>query len=436
MVSVGTIIGVLMGGYGFATTFTPINRYIQYGMNRLWPNAELEVLDLVELYFRGIVREDELKDRLRTHGLDHSKAIELLRLNKRVFTIDQAIYLYRRGFITDEELDQILKANHVDPGDKELYLKLTEYFPGPADIIRFAVREVFTPEVIEKYRMNEDLPEEYLKLARQAGIPELVARWYWYAHWDLPSLTMGFEMFRRKIITEDELKTLMRTLDIMPGWRDKLMQLAYEIPTRVDVRRMYELGVIDRDKVKEYYEKMGYTPEDAELLTRWTEVEYVAEDRTLTVKQVLELYELGEFTREQAIDYLNKLGYPREVAEYKVVLYEHEALLKDAKERLNLLIEEYKAGVITWEKLVEEAAKLPFSATTIQRQLTKAYREKQAKIKLPSITTLKKWLKLNIITTDEFRDYLIRMGYTPEDADRFVKEVTTLNDLNQLTTGE
>lgn len=409
---------------------------MNYTLNRLVPNAEVDPGTLIELYFRGHIDFSTLADRLRTHGYDVSKAREFLLISKRIFTIEQAIYAYRRGIISEAEFKAIMKANGVDERDIDKYLRITEYFPPPQDIIRFAVREVFTPEIVKKYRMDEDLPKEYLELAKQVGIPEEVAKWYWYAHWELPSLTMGFEMFRRKIIDAEELKTLMRTLDIMPGWRDKLLQLAYEIPTRVDVRRMYEMGVIDRNKVKEYYEKMGYTPEDAEILTQWTEIEYAREDKTLTVKQILELYELGEFTREEAIEHLNKLGYPRDVAEYKVTLYEHERLLKEAKEQLQLLIEKYKAGAITWEELVDEAYKLPFSPTTIQRALVKAYREKEAKVKLPSLNTLKRWLKLGIIDGEKFKDYLKRMGYREEDIENYMKEVGLLPLERVETVGE
>ncbi|MEM1726586.1 MAG: hypothetical protein QXH85_05660 [Candidatus Bathyarchaeia archaeon] len=421
---VSALLGLIGGAFGFAMSLQPIHRQIAYGLNTLIPNLELDVETAITAYFRGLITLDDLKVRLKRHGISEENTITLLNISKRIFTIEQAIYAYRRGFISNEELKKILNANRVPENEHELYLKITEYFPSPSDIIRFAAREVFTPEIIEKYRMAEELPSEYIELTKQAGIPELLAKWYWYAHWELPSLTMGFEMFRRKIITADELKTLMRTLNIMPGWRDKLIELAYDIPTRVDVRRMYAIGVLTRDQVKEYYEKMGYKPEDAELLTRWTEIEYAAEDRTLTVKQILELYELGEFNREEAIEYLRKLGYPQEIAEYKITLYEHERLLKDAKEQLNLLIEQYKSGIITLDELIDEAYKLPFSPTTIKRALIKAYREKEAKTKLPSLNTLKKWLKLGIISVEQFKDYLLRMGYRDEDVENYIKEVT------------
>ncbi|MEM1710618.1 MAG: hypothetical protein QW820_06985 [Sulfolobales archaeon] len=430
------LMGMTISVVSYLSGTNPIQRFINYELNKLMPNQELDPSSLIELYLRGHISLDILKSRIKVHGFNDSKTEEFLKLSKRIFTIDQAIYAFRRGIISEDEFKEIMKANGVPESEIPKFLRISEYFPSLSDIIRFATKGVFSPEIIEKYRMYEELPEEYLKLTQQMGIPEELAKWYWYAQWELPSLSMGFEMFRRKIINEDELKTLMSTLNIMPGWRDKLIELAYDIPTRVDIRRMYEVGILTREQVKEYYEKMGYKPEEAELLTQWTEIEYAAEDRTLTVKQVLELYELGEFNRDEAIQYLRKLGYPQEIAEYKITLYEHERLLKEAKEMLNLLIEQYKAGIITWEEFVDKAYRLPFSPTTIQRQLIKTYREKEAKVKLPSLNTLKKWLKLQIITIDQFKDYLSRMGYRTEDIENYAREVSLIGIEQLQTPGE
>jgi len=66
----------------------------------------------------------------------------------------------------------------------------------------------------------------------------------------------------------------------------------------------------------------------------------------------------------------------------------------------------------------------------------KAYREKEAKIKLPSLNTLKKWLKLGIISVEQFADYLKRIGYREEDIQNYIKEVTMLSVEQVQTQGE
>jgi hypothetical protein len=326
-------------------------------------------------------------------------------------------------------------ANGVREEEFELYEKLTRFMPSPSDIIRFAVREVFTPEIIEKYKMYEDLPQEYLDMARKLGIAEEVAKWYWYAHWELPSLSMGFEMFHRKIISYDELVTLMRTLDIMPYWRDKLIQISYNLPSRVDVRRMYEIGVITYEEMIEYYEKLGYSPDDARKLAQWTAIEYVYYDRDLTTKQIIELYLMGEFTKQQAIDYLVKLRYDPMVAEYKITLAEHEEMLKEAREKMSLLKEMYLNGKIDYQSFYDEMMKLPFSPTTIRKEIEKTERQRRTQIKMPSKAELKKWLKLNIITIEEFKTYLKQMNYPEQIIEKYIEEVIKAQTLEQAVAG-
>jgi Ca2+-binding EF-hand superfamily protein len=474
-------LGGLIGGLAVnqLNILNPLQRHITYWLNTVFPNVEIDPSTAVELYIRGHIDLSYLIDVFKKHGYDENKAkliletaykrlsaeeyvalylrgkitleelrkklLELglkpneqdlkLKLTQRLFTINEAFYLWRLGKINTDELKTILRAHGVDDKDFDKYELLTAYMPSPSDIIRFAVREVFTPEIVEKYKMYEDMPPQYIEIAKKLGIPEEVAKWYWYAHWDLPSLTMGFEMFRRKIISKEELELLMRTLDIMPGWREKLIQLAYEIPTRVDVRRMYELGVIDRNKVKEYYEKLGYSPEDAELLTRWTEVEYAQQDRDLTVKQVLELFEIGEFTRDEAKQYLVALGYPPNVAEYKLTLYEHEKAIKEAREQLQYLKELYINGKLSYEEFVEQMYKLPLSPITIKREIERADREKRKMRRLPSKAELKKWLKYGIIDLDTFKEYLRQMNYSDEDIERYVQEVLKASNIQELITG-
>ncbi|GAH79863.1 unnamed protein product, partial [marine sediment metagenome] len=74
-----------------------------------------------------------------------------------------------------------------------------------------------------------------------AGKKGLSKEWserYWAAHWNLPSPQQGFEMLHRGVINVSELNMLLRALDVMPFWRDKLTAIAFRRLTRVDIRRM------------------------------------------------------------------------------------------------------------------------------------------------------------------------------------------------------
>ncbi|GAH81965.1 unnamed protein product, partial [marine sediment metagenome] len=116
-----------------------------------------------------------------------------------------------------------------------------------------AVREAFTPAIAKKFGQYEDFPPDFEKYAGMKGLSKEWAERYWAAHWSLPSPSQGYDMLHRGIIDNKELFMLMKALDIMPFWRDKLMQMSYHLLTRVDIRRMYKAGVLTEAEVYESY---------------------------------------------------------------------------------------------------------------------------------------------------------------------------------------
>ncbi|GAJ20203.1 unnamed protein product, partial [marine sediment metagenome] len=66
----------------------------------------------------------------------------------------------------------------------------------------WAAREVFEPELREKYQLDKFLPPEFLEWAAKVGITGEVAKNYWASHWVLPSLTAIQELWRKKILTK------------------------------------------------------------------------------------------------------------------------------------------------------------------------------------------------------------------------------------------
>jgi len=163
-----------------------------------------------------------------------------------------------------------LKKVGVHDNYNSLYKELAYQIPPVADIITMAVREAFTPDIAARFGQYQDLPPEFVEWAGKKGLSKEWAERYWAAHWSLPSVQQGFEMRHRGVIGDGDLNMLLRALDIMPYWRDKLIQIAYRRLTRVDVRRMFALGVLDVGGVRKAYTDLGYNEYDANLMTNFT----------------------------------------------------------------------------------------------------------------------------------------------------------------------
>ncbi|MEM1552658.1 MAG: hypothetical protein QXH03_08335 [Candidatus Bathyarchaeia archaeon] len=288
----------------------------------------------------GVVGMGEFEENAANLGIPSHVAKAAFATIRKFATPEEIAEGYLRGIITEEQHDAALRLMGYSDFDISVKKALYWRIPSPTDLIRMAVREVFTPEVAEKFGQYEDFPEVFKELAAKLGISEFWAKAYWAAHWDLPSMTQGFEMFHRRIITEEELKMLLRALDVMPFWRDKLIKLSYNVIPRVDLRRMYTLGILSEEDVYEHYLDLGYKPEDARVLTQWTVRYYGPEDeseleeyRNLTRELIVKAYKTGLINRNEAFSRLVGLKYHENDAELILKLADTELEIEGGTEK-------------------------------------------------------------------------------------------------------
>lgn len=323
----------------------------------------------------------------------------------------------------DSALTTKLTQLRFTENDIENLKKVTEFYPQPQDLIRFAVREVYTPAAIEKFGMREDMPDEFIEAAGKGSVPPEQAENYWMAHWELPSIRQVFEMFQRDIIDEDTLNMSLKALDVMPYWRDRLTGIAYNTLTRVDIRRMHAMGVLTDEETEDSYRHQGYSPENAELMLRFTQ-EYNSERNTgMTRASVISSFKEGMITEAQLSDYLADLGYAENVVQYWLTVAEYEKTQDEIAELRSDLFEQYRLGLIDMSDLRIQLGYHDIPASYIEAQITKEERQPTKKIKVPSRTDLESWWKKGVIKEKEFYDRLVSMGYLRKDVRAYIEEV-------------
>jgi hypothetical protein len=273
-----------------------------------------------------------------------------------------AITAWRRRALGVEDPIGDLKSAGFSEDRIETLKAITEIIPNAADIVRFALREVYTPEIAEQYGQFQDIPTGAYPDAEKAGLSEDMFKKFWAAHWGLPSASDGFEMLHRGILTEDQLKGLLKANDIMPYWRDQLIKLSWNIPTRVDVRRFWDMRTIDEARLREIYTGLGYHGQDLDDYVLWTKI-YV------DFPDLLARYKNGWITLEDVKRELVAMGMKPERA----------------------------------DKLIEEKVK-------------KAAPERVAAEKALTKAEIVKGVKLDIITRAEGVELLQDMGYGPDEA--------------------
>lgn len=406
--------------YAFGTAtgamMTPLFRDWSYRINAQLPTERLTVSDIVNAFTKGYISLDRAQAELRELGFNDERTGILVKLGERLLTLAEVSSLWLRGEIDEAEHDKRLLALGLSKEDISLQKKLYFYIPGVADLVRMAVREVFAPAVREKFGLDQDFPAEFAKYAKMQGVSEEWAKAFWAAHWELPSLTMGYEMFHRGIISEEELRMLMRAQDVMPWWRDKLIKLSYRPLTRVDVRRMYQMGVLDRMEVYQAYLNLGYSPADAERMTDFT-ISFASErERDLTRSDILRGYRVGLLKKEEAIEKLKLMGYDDDEAEYLVISEDYKRIQEEKDELLRLLKAEYQAGVKAENEVREELTTRDFTAEEIEYHLRLWDTARVIKDKKPSVKELLTFYKAKVIDEATLKSELAFLGL----AERYV----------------
>ena len=252
-------------------------------------------------------------------GLSPERAAQEWAAHWQLPSAEQGFQMFYRGEISAGELDGLLKALDYAPVWRPRLRALAEAIPPLSDMIRFAVREAYSPASVQRLGLDADFPPVFATEASRHGMTEENARYYWRAHWRLPSALQGYRMLWRGEIDQGELDELLKALDYPPLWRARLSNIARTVPGRIDLKRLLRHEIIDRAEVKAGYQRLGYTPDDAENMTQIAEAEvgdtadtatYVAKARSSLFTRLHSEYVSRQLTPDEALAGLASVGVP------------------------------------------------------------------------------------------------------------------------------
>jgi len=323
-----------------------------------------------------------------------------------------------RGFITEGRLIDSLTDQGYSDDDIETLRNVLKFYPAPADLVRWQAREVFEPEMIARYGLDSEYGEIEKEPFYKAGMTDEQIRNYWRAHWEHASWIQVVEMLRRGQLTESEVRDWFRLVEIPPFWRDKLIAISWAVPTRVDVRRFWDMRTIDETRLREIYTWQGYHGKDLDDYVLWTKV-YVA------FPDLMARWKNGWITLEDVKSELTGLGMPaarvEEMLETKIKSAQPERTTGERDLTKSDIYKGVKQGRITRGEASELLMDLGFDedeadlllATNIppdeedevvnERQLSKA--------------DILKGLKTEVITMDEASTKLLDLRYSPTDVE-------------------
>lgn len=331
----------------------------------------------------------------------------------------------------------------VDPNVREVQQRANmltpNALPSPSDLVSMELREVFRDQD-RAAQLSPPPSETYIALMARHGFSRYHAESYWAAHWALPSITQGFEMYHRLrpgrvpdsiVFDEAALRELLRKQDVLPAYHDQIVATSYEPLTRVDVRRMFKLGVLTKSQVVEAYEDLGYDQVNAAFLADFTEADIRIEEKELSRGDWLAAYRLDLVTEEEFRAALLEMRYTTEGAEFVIMLENarkdrevqqaqeaRDAKLKAMGRRVRRLS---RAGTLDAEEWRAELEDLDLTDTQIDQFFAQYRLPARPAAKDLSRADQLAAFRYGIIPEDELRAALLSSGLDANEATRLIQ---------------
>jgi len=357
-------------------------------------------------------RSTENRAELKKHGYSEQQIDNIILSYYR--TIDEGTLrtLYLRGEITESRLyERMRELGYTDQRTQEI-TRTWEILPGPQDLFTMVAHEAFEPDIYNTLGLNREFPTEQVEWLEKQGISRAWAEKYWIAHWEQPSIGQGFEMLHRGVINQNELDMLFRAVEIPDYWRGRLTEIAYSPYTRVDVRRMHDLGIIDDNELLQAYMDLGYDTEKAYNMARFT-IEYNAEnEKELTRSTILSSFREGLISRIDANALLSDQGYSNDLADYYLTLEEFNRDKALQGQQIDNAKEEFLLGIRTAAETRNRLNAMGLRGETVQTYMDSWELDQYKYQATPSKAEIDRFLAKGIINEGQWRDVMTRLGYT------------------------
>lgn len=419
----------------------------QYGL------TQLDAGTLTDLYKRKWITQEKYHDGLKALGYKELDASLLVSAAPPAPSLEALRLLFWRGIFSKKQVLDDANLIPISSDDRKAFEASLEQIPGMSDLVSMAVREAFSPEIATKFGQYEDYPQQLTQYARQNGFSEEWSKRYWAAHWQLPSPNMGFEMFQRGIISKQDLTLLLKSLDIMPYWRDKLINLNYSLPTRVDIRRMYGENLITYSEVLKAYKDLGYDDKWSKLLADFA-VRYDDEQdakkqghiKDLTYSTVETAYKRKIINRNEAYQRLQSLKYIDKDINLLLSLWDYQEYVRTHPDRVSeendkladITINAYKRNVIDMGQAIANLVASGYTQDQAKKTLQVADIEDAVADKADYVNLIQRQYLDGMLTPLEVQNNLTGLGFTlPEVQKIMTKLVITRNlSVNRPTKAE
>ena len=259
----------------------PLGEVLEYLMRWACPRHCPEPGEALEAWRRGYITTEYRDCLLRLAGRDPAAFEPFIAAGSEQLSPREALQLVRRrGGTPEQELGALRNLGFTDAEVARGYQELYDELPTIADHLEWLRKNVFDDEYVRDFRLMDGFEERFWPKfgpdLRALGMKKENAALHYAAHWLNPSFTQLFEMTQRLrpgrvdpslVFTEADLLRVMQEQDVGVYFRRRLEAVAHPAPNLTLVTRLFGLGVLTEADYKSRLQDLGYSEPDATLIS-------------------------------------------------------------------------------------------------------------------------------------------------------------------------
>lgn len=426
--AVASAIGKLFGG-DLSYLTTPFS-YMQRSLNQL---NVVEQTSCDMLYLFDLIDDNEWSCITRAHGNKVEMHRAVRDASAQRTNIPDTVQLWYRGWYKDEQSfhSDMRKRGVIDDAEINKWVKLAQQIPGMADLSTFMVRDA-EDETVDWRSSDASFAQKYkgniAAWAKQQGIPDEFFKYYWRAHWRLPSNTELYEMMARLrpgrtdetlTVTGKDAQKLLQQNDVEPNWVDKILAVSHSVINETALKMGFKNGVLSPEQLYEGFLDLKHTEKDAKLLVEMAVADAnrqrANESNLWSRAVVLKSYRAGEIDRTRAAELLRRFTVTDELVDDALDDADELVQVGIRKQCISAVKNQILRGAITEKEGVNEliAIGVPDARAAELVKGFICYRESRGSE--ISLRYLSKIWKQGLITPQELYTRLLNLRY--EDAD-------------------
>ncbi len=415
--------------------FGPLRELLDYCIHYTASTDIPGIPDTIEAYLHGRITEEDARCLIKLKNGVYSEWKNVIESRREQLNSDEIVRLWLRGELDEPTAKQRLRdVGMLFASEVDEKLSLAKEIPPITDLVRFMTLNIYDPDILKRFNLDTEIERagtgegEPIDIWRKSqGITDEAFKAYWRAHWARPSPTLMNELVIRNRpgrvakdieTTIDDYRQVLRENDVLEFWRDRMLNIVYRPLTRIDARRLYIQGSIDRNTFIEDMKDLGYRDDNANQVADFADKS--RRDKIVSSKWV-SAYIKGGLNRLQVTSELGSEGYTAaEITE--AIAIADEGLEIDAREKCVAgWTKRYASGEIDELELRQGLTSLGLDATQVDHFVRRECKIKQSKERHETASTLCDWYSHGLITADDFSTRLVNLGYSSTDSTYVIK---------------